>query len=94
MAVSFEFYDGGQPFDVNDEYKSYMCDRFLDIVRIPMSSESCPVHGSDSHAVIHVDLEKHLSEWVITSSCCGRFRDEIELAMPFPWTKTPHHLQP
>lgn len=92
--VGFEFRDGELPIDMSTHPRAYICDRFLDIVRIPMESVACPVHGQDAHAVIRVDVQKPLSDWTLSDQCCDVFREEIESAMPFPWTRTPHHLQP
>ncbi len=92
--IKFEFKDAKGNVDLSANPNSFLCERFVDIVRIPLGSVACPVHGNEAHATIQVDLQKSLSDWIVYNTCCDVFREEIESAMPFPWTGTPHHLQP
>ena len=92
--LKYEFTDGKKVLELDNHPKSYLCARFLDIVKVPLESTSCPIHGSEARATIRVELAGSISEWHLTDFCCETYREEIEAAMPFPWTRTPHHLQP
>ncbi|HEY9166578.1 MAG TPA: hypothetical protein VIS48_10495 [Candidatus Kryptonia bacterium] len=92
--IAYEFRDGERSVDLNTDPKAYLCERMINIVRPAFAAVACPLHGQEANATIEMNLAKHPLEWEIRKVCCDSFRDEIESAMPFPWTGTPHHLQP
>jgi len=92
--IKFEFKDGERVIDLDADPESRICKRILATMSKPIASLKCPVHSDDSQAVISVDLGQDTVVWEITDSCCDTFSDIIDSEMPYPWTSTPHHLQP
>ena len=92
--VKYEFNYAEEPVVSKSHPKYYLCEKVLSIMSMPMDSVRCPVHGEGAFATVKMDVTRTPFDWELDDVCCESFREEVEAAMPFPWTGTPHHLQP
>jgi len=92
--ISYEFRDGDQIIDLNNDPASAFCRKILSIINASIESVECTIHGDSRHATITIDLSQEILEWEVESACCDSFAERIEDAMPFPWNGAVHHLQP